>query len=97
VQGIDPERFFEKRRLRYWAQNIAMKYLAFSDSIRPASTVNWRVHMPVLWPIVASSWHILADFRGLSSIYQQVKATAKREVRVRGKPNSRVASRQTGN
>jgi hypothetical protein len=78
VQSLDPKRFSEKRRPRYWAQNFPMKYLAFSESIRPASTVNWRGHMPVLWPTVASNW---AHFRSFLSLYQQVKVTAKREVR----------------
>jgi len=68
VQSLDPKRFFEKRRPRYWTQNIAMKYLAFSDSIRPAPTVNWRGRLSVLCSIVASNWAHFSRFSGFPNV-----------------------------
>jgi hypothetical protein len=77
VKDVDPKRFFGKRRPRYWTQNIAMKYLAFSDSIRPAPTVNWRGRLSVLCSIVASNW---TQFPRFLSLYQWVKVTARRKL-----------------
>jgi hypothetical protein len=66
LQALDPKRFSEKRRPRYWAQSITMKYQAFSECTRAASTVNWRRCVPVLSPTVASNW---AHFRGFSALF----------------------------
>lgn len=56
LQSLDPKRFFEKRRPRYWAQNISLIYLRFCHLIRPASIVNWRGCPAMLCSIVASKW-----------------------------------------
>ena len=41
-QPIDPTRFFEKRRLRYWVQSISLKCLILLEPNRYAPAVNWR-------------------------------------------------------
>ena len=55
-QPIDPTRFFEKRRLRYWVQSISLKCLILLEPNRYAPAVNWRDQGVPLPGNVASNW-----------------------------------------